>query len=65
VATHTPDLTPRREVIVNLDVRQRGLGTGSCGPDTLDRYRIGPGDHRLDFAITITDRTNPSWHPPK
>lgn len=50
-AAHTTDLTPRAEVIVNLDVRQRGLGTGSCGPDTLDRYRIGSGDYRLDFEI--------------
>lgn len=50
-ASHTTDLVPRAEVIVNLDVRQRGLGTGSCGPDTLDRYRIGAGDYRLDFEI--------------
>jgi beta-galactosidase len=50
-ATHAANLTPRAEVIVNLDVRQRGLGTGSCGPDTLDRYRIGAGDYRLDFEI--------------
>jgi beta-galactosidase len=50
-ARHTIDLVPRPEVIVNLDVRQRGLGTGSCGPDTLDRYRIGAGDWRLDFEI--------------
>ncbi|HEX7759135.1 MAG TPA: glycoside hydrolase family 2 TIM barrel-domain containing protein [Caulobacteraceae bacterium] len=50
-ATHTTDLTPRREVIVNLDVGQRGLGTASCGPDTLERYRIGPGRHELAFTI--------------
>ncbi len=55
-AAHTTDLTPRAEVIVNLDVRQRGLGTGSCGPDTLDRYRIGAGDYRLDFEIRPTLR---------
>ncbi len=56
VARHTPDLIPRAEVIVNLDVRQRGLGTGSCGPDTLERYRIGPGDYILDFAISPSAR---------
>jgi beta-galactosidase len=50
-ATHTTDLTPRPEVIVNLDVGQRGLGTGSCGPDTLERYRLGPGRHALSFVI--------------
>lgn len=55
-ARHTTDLTPRREVLVNLDVRQRGLGTASCGPDTLPRYRIGGGDHALGFTISIRTR---------
>jgi len=30
-----------------LDVAQRGLGTASCGPDALERYRIGSGTHTL------------------
>ena len=50
-AKHTTDLTPRAETIVNLDVAQRGLGTASCGPDTLPQYRIEPGDYQLDFVI--------------
>ncbi|MES2342077.1 MAG: glycoside hydrolase family 2 TIM barrel-domain containing protein [Pseudomonadota bacterium] len=50
-ATHTTDLTPRPETLVNLDVRQRGLGTASCGPDTLDRYKIGAGIHVLSFEM--------------
>ncbi|HLZ84667.1 MAG TPA: glycoside hydrolase family 2 TIM barrel-domain containing protein [Caulobacteraceae bacterium] len=56
-ARHTTDLAPRAEVIVNLDVRQRGLGTGSCGPDTLERYRIGAGDHELAFEIRPSARS--------
>jgi beta-galactosidase len=52
-ATHTPDLRPRAEVLVNLDVAHRGLGTASCGPDTLERYRIGAGEHRLAFDIVV------------
>ncbi len=55
-ATHTTDLQPRAEVRVNLDIAQRGLGTASCGPDTLERYRIGPGDHALAFEIEVSDR---------
>jgi len=39
-ATHTSDLQPRAEVILNLDHAQRGLGTASCGPDTLESYRL-------------------------
>jgi beta-galactosidase len=52
-ATHTTDLARRNEVRVNLDVAQRGLGTASCGPATLERYRIGPGDYALSFQIEI------------
>jgi len=50
-AKHTPDLTPRPEVYVNLDYGQRGLGTASCGPDTLPQYRIPAGKYRFGFRI--------------
>ena len=50
-ATHTNQLEPRAEVILNLDCFQRGLGTGSCGPDTLPAYRTKPGRHRLAFRL--------------
>ena len=33
---------PRAEVLVNLDVRQTGLGGGSCGPATMEKYRFDP-----------------------
>ncbi len=52
VAKHTTDLTPRTEVLVNLDYAQRGLGTASCGPDTLERYRIQPGSYTLSFSVS-------------
>ncbi len=51
-AKHTTDLTPRPEIHVNLDYAQRGLGTASCGPDTLPQYRIQPGKYALDFTVT-------------
>lgn len=50
-AFHTYDLKPQPEVILNLDYRQRGLGTASCGPDTLERYRIGTGRHRWNYEM--------------
>ncbi len=52
-ASHAAELAPRPEVFVNLDVAQRGLGTGSCGPDTLDRYKISPGAHALTFEVAM------------
>lgn len=54
-AKHTTDLTPRPEVHVNLDLVQRGLGTASCGPDTLPAYRVLPGRYR--FAFTVSPRS--------
>ncbi len=50
-AKHTTDLKPRPEIHVYLDHAQRGLGTGSCGPDTLPQYRIPPGAYDLNFKI--------------
>ena len=50
-AHHTHELEPRPEVILNLDGAHRGLGTGSCGPDTLPRYRIRAGLHRFAYRI--------------
>ncbi len=56
-ARHTIDLTPRAETILNLDLHQRGLGTASCGPDTLDRYRLDATDYRFQFALAPYDPT--------
>ncbi len=35
-------LVPRREILLNLDVRQTGLGGASCGPWPMDKYRFNP-----------------------
>jgi len=49
--THTPEVVARPEVIVNLDYAQRGLGTASCGPDTLPQYQIKPGRFAFSFVL--------------
>ncbi len=48
-ARHVDDLTPLdRPEVTELHLGwTRGLGTGSCGPDALTRYRIGAGRRRL------------------
>jgi beta-galactosidase len=50
-AHHLNELDRRREVVLNLDYHQRGLGGASCGPDTLPGYRIGPGLYSLRFTL--------------
>jgi beta-galactosidase len=52
-ALHTPDLVARGETVLHLDAAHRGLGTGSCGPDTLPRYRVKPGTHRLAWTLAV------------
>ena len=37
-ATHDVELRPRAETIVHIDAAHRGVGTASCGPDTLAPY---------------------------
>ncbi len=52
-AYHTYDLVPRDETILCLDAAHRGLGTASCGPDTLDAYKVMPGIHRFDYQLIV------------
>ena len=58
-AAHETDLRPRRSLVVHADVAHRGLGTGSCGPDVLDRYRLGPGEYRFSYRLSVTSGVRP------
>ena len=48
---HDVDLIPRAETIVHFDVAHRGLGTASCGPDTLPRYVCGAGRYVWSWTL--------------
>jgi beta-galactosidase len=52
-AKHTFELKPRPEVILNLDHAQRGLGTGSCGPDTLEQYRLLAREYQFTYRLKL------------
>ncbi|MEO8462614.1 MAG: glycoside hydrolase family 2 TIM barrel-domain containing protein [Chloroflexota bacterium] len=54
-ATHREELLPRPEVIVHLDAAHRGLGTSSCGPDTLATYIVPTGRHEWAWTIQALD----------
>jgi beta-galactosidase len=54
-ATHDVDLRPCAETVVHLDVAHRGLGTASCGPDTLPEYLIRPGTYAWTWALEAFD----------
>ncbi|MDP3177930.1 MAG: glycoside hydrolase family 2, partial [Spirochaetaceae bacterium] len=55
-ARHWDCLPPFGEALakgawLHLDAAQRGVGTATCGPDTLERYRLRPGVYRLALSF--------------
>lgn len=42
---------PRKEIMLNFDIRQLGLGNGSCGPGTLECYAFP--NRREEWTITF------------
>ncbi len=60
-ATHASDLVARPEVIVHIDAAHRGVGTASCGPDTLPAYLVGPGTYRWSWMLQVIG--SPGTHP--
>ena len=50
-AQHTFELSPRDEVILNIDHAQGGLGNGSCGPGVLEQYQLTPQETRFSVRL--------------
>jgi beta-galactosidase/beta-glucuronidase len=57
-ARHTYDLRPCGEIVWNLDCRQAGLGSNSCGPGPLAQYLIQPTEY--DFAVRLRPVNDPA-----
>ena len=56
-AYHTYDLKARPEVILNLDYRQNGLGTNSCGPGVLEQYQLKPGRYQWNYILQAVGKS--------
>lgn len=52
-ATHDVELRPSGNTVVHIDTTHRGVGTASCGPDTLDKYIIKTGVHTWEWSVTV------------
>ncbi len=50
-AEHTVDLEPRSEINLNLDYRQRPLGTASCGPGPRPKYELEATE--FDYSVCL------------
>ncbi|HEX3779488.1 MAG TPA: glycoside hydrolase family 2 TIM barrel-domain containing protein [Pseudonocardiaceae bacterium] len=51
-ARHTNELRPGELVWLNLDLAQQGLGSASCGPGVLPRYRLLAVAAELELRFT-------------
>ncbi len=50
-ATHDDEVVPRPETFITIDAVHRGVGTASCGPDTLAQYLVPTGTHTWSWTI--------------
>ncbi|MBQ9922191.1 MAG: glycoside hydrolase family 2 [Clostridia bacterium] len=50
-AMHTNELVKSGKTVVRIDYRNRGIGSHSCGPQLLDKYRIM--ENTINFSFTI------------
>lgn len=52
-AFHNEELQARPQTVVTIDCRQRGLGTGSCGPQTRPEYEVEKKAYSFGFTLTL------------
>ncbi|KAL4804121.1 glycosyl hydrolases family 2, TIM barrel domain-containing protein [Aspergillus unguis] len=50
-AGHANELVPEKQVRVRLDAESSGVGTGACGPRTLEEYRVPCIEREFGFRI--------------
>ncbi len=50
-ADYINQLNPRKEVVLNIDYRQLGLGNGSCGPAPLPVYQLNAQPVNFSWSL--------------
>ena len=50
-AKHLNELNLRDEVTINLDYKHQGIGSASCGPKCLDKYRLDPEEFKFTLRF--------------
>ena len=51
-ATHIDDLSERKDTYVRIDYKNSGVGSNSCGPQLLEKYRLQEKNIRFKFTIS-------------
>jgi beta-galactosidase len=50
-ATHDVELQESGRTVVHIDAAHRGVGTASCGPDTLANYLLRGGSYSFTWSV--------------
>jgi len=50
-ATHDVELKESGRTVVHIDAAHRGVGTASCGPDTLANYLLRGGSYSFTWSV--------------
>lgn len=50
-AQHINELTPNGFMNIRIDYRDSGLGSASCGPELLEKYRLGEKQFQFGFSV--------------
>ncbi|CAN2172434.1 LacZ Beta-galactosidase/beta-glucuronidase [Candidatus Nanopelagicaceae bacterium] len=50
-ATHDVELVPTGNTVIHIDAAHRGVGTASCGPDTLPQYLVSGGTYSFTWTV--------------
>ena len=50
--TNVVESKKRKQTVITIDKKQRGVGSGSCGPQTRPEYVIQPDVYEFSYTIT-------------
>jgi len=48
---HDYELEPLAKTVLNLDYRHNGIGSNSCGPELLEKYRLSEKEFRFSIRL--------------
>jgi beta-galactosidase len=55
---HNYELNPLKETVINIDYRQAGIGSNSCGPELDNRWKLNDERMILKFRLIPSNINN-------
>lgn len=52
-ARHSCELRESESSFLSIDLAHGGVGSASCGPDTLEKYKVLPGELELGLKVSL------------